>query len=106
MNDQFTLTATVTGTQTLTGTIAFFDYSTQIFAGNIPIVNGGYQATNYGYVYGLGIHQFKATYNGDANNLPSTSSALTQVTTGVGPATIQANTGGDVHTMQVMLGVQ
>jgi len=106
MNDQFTITATVTGTESLTGTISFYDYRTQIFAGDIPVFNGQVQATNYGYVYGLGIHQFLAKYNGDTNNLPSTSSVLTQVVTGTMPVTIQGATGGDVHTLQVTLGVQ
>lgn len=105
-NGQFTLTAKVTGSGALTGTVAFFDNGHQIFAGNIPLTNGQVQATNYGYVYGMGVHQFAASYSGDLNDLPSTSGVLTQVVTGTTTVNIQANTGGDFHYLQATIGIQ
>jgi len=105
-NSQFTITATVTGSNPLTGTVTFYDNGNQIFSPNIPLTNGQVQATNFGYVYGLGVHQFMAKYSGDTSDLPSTSSVLTQVVTGTTTVNIQGNTGGDVHYLQATIGVQ
>jgi hypothetical protein len=106
MNDQFTITATVTSNSPLTGTISFYDYGNQIFAGEIPPSNGQVQATNFGYVYGLGVHQFTARYSGDPKNLASRTSILTQTITGTTSVGLQGNTAGDYHYVNVTIGVQ
>ncbi len=106
LNSQFTITATVTGNNPLTGTVTFYDNGSQIFSPNIPLTNGHVQATNFGYVYGIGVHQFTARYSGDSGNLASTSTVLAQAITGTMTVTIQGNTGGDVHYLQATVGVQ
>ena len=103
-NTQFLITATVTSSKPLTGTINFYNFGTPIVSG-IPPTNGQAQ-TGSGYINNLGLYQITATYSGDANNLASTSAPLTQVLTGTMPVTIQASTGGDVHYLQATLGLQ
>ncbi len=90
----------------MTGTVTFYDNGSQIFSPNIPLTNGHVQATNFGYVYGIGVHQFTARYSGDSGNLASTSTVLAQAITGTMTVTIQGNTGGDVHYLQATVGVQ
>jgi Pro-kumamolisin, activation domain/Bacterial Ig-like domain (group 3) len=105
-NQPFTITATVSSSsgQPLTGTITFFNFGTQIFTG--PIASGQSQ-TGSGYINNPGLYAITASYSGDAKNMASTTAApLTQVITGTFPASLQANTGVDVHSLQVMLGVQ
>ncbi len=105
-NQPFTITATVTSnsSQPLTGTITFFNFGTAIAGG--AILNGQAQ-TGQGYINNPGLYSIKASYSGDANNLASTTATpLTQVITGAFPANLQANTGADIHVLQVMLGVQ
>jgi subtilase family serine protease len=103
-NAPFLITATVSGKQPLTGIVTFYNFGVA-FAGGVPPTNGQAQ-TGQGYLNNPGLYQVTATYSGDTNNLPSTSAPLTQVITGTMPVTIQGNTGGDVHSMQVSLGVQ
>ena len=105
-NQPFTITATVTSasTQPLTGTITFYNFGTAI--SGVPISNGQGQ-TGQGYINNPGLYSITASYSGDANNQASkTATPLTQVITGTMPATIQGNTGVDVHSIQVILGVQ
>jgi hypothetical protein len=105
-NQPFIITATVTSSssQPLTGTITFFNFGTAI--SGAPISNGQAQ-TGQGYINNPGLYSITAVYSGDANNLSSkTTNALTQVITGTFPANLQANTGSDVHVLQLMLGVQ
>ena len=106
-NQQFLITATVSSSSSkpLTGTVTFYNFATPI-VGGIPLSNGQAQTGGPGYINNPGLYQITATYSGDPNNLSSTSAALAQVITGTMPATIQANTGGDVHFLQITLGVQ
>src|SRR5262249_20276885 len=69
-----TFTATVTGSSP-TGTVTFKDGSTVIGTGTL---NGSGQATFTTCTLSVGTHSITATYNGDANNAPSTSSPLLQ----------------------------
>jgi len=103
-NTQFLITATVTSSKPLTGTVTFYNFGSPIVSG-IPLTNGQAQ-TGSGYINNPGLYQITAAYSGDANNLPSTSAALTQVITGTFPVTLQGSTGGDVHYLQLTLGVQ
>ena len=105
-NQPFIITATVSSSsgQALTGTITFLNFGTAISGG--AIFNGQAQ-TGQGYINNPGLYSITASYAGDANNLASTTATpLTQVITGAFPANLQANTGADIHVLQVMLGVQ
>ena len=97
------VTATVTSTKALTGTITFYNFGNAVSGG--PIVNGQSQ-TGQGYINNPGIYQITATYSGDAQNLASSSAPLIQVLTGTFPVTIQGATGGDLHFVQGSVGVQ
>jgi hypothetical protein len=105
-NQPFTITATVSSSsgKPLTGTITFLNFGAAISGG--AILNGQAQ-TGQGYINNPGLYSITASYSGDANNLASTTTTpLTQVITGAFPANLQANTGADIHVLQVMLGVQ
>jgi hypothetical protein len=67
-------TATVTG-RGPTGTVTFKDGGTTIGSGTL---NGSGQATFATCTLSVGSHSISATYNGDANNAPGTSSPLLQ----------------------------
>jgi len=72
-----TFTATVTpasGTKAPTGTVGFFDGSTELGTGT---VNGSGVATYTTTTLALGAHSIVATYNGDANFTISSSATLT-----------------------------
>ena len=100
----FAITATITASKALSGTVTFYDFGTAVSGG--PVVNGQAQI-GAGYINNIGIHQITATYSGDPNNLTSTTSAaLTQVLTGTISFPIRGSTGGDVHYIQATVGVQ
>ena len=99
-----TITAAVTGSSLLPGTVSFFDYGSQV-AGPFPLSNGVVEIGS-NYLSSIGVHQVTAKYSGDQNNLASTSSVLVQTITGTFPATIQGATGADTHTLQVTVGIQ
>lgn len=107
---QFTplpITATVTSTsgKPITGSVTFYNFGTAFGSGYSPFPNGQYSFQ--GNVGQLGIFQVTASYSGDMNNLPSsTSTALIQVVTGTIPAAITANTGGDYHSVPLTIGLQ
>lgn len=105
-NAPYTITATVTSNNNtpLTGTVTFYNSGTPI-AGGFAL-SGGQVQLGTGYLYNPGVYQVTAAYSGDSTNLTSTSSAVIQVITGTMPALVTANTGGDSHLMQVILGVQ
>jgi subtilase family serine protease len=103
-NTAFTITATVTGASPLTGTVQFYDNGVAIAAA-LPLVNGQVQAPA-GYINGIGLHQITATYSGDTKNLSSTSTPVAQAITGTISILIVANTGGDMKTIQAIVGVQ
>jgi hypothetical protein len=105
-NVQFQITATITTTsgKPLTGTVNFYNFGAPV-NGGIPPSNGQ-ASTGSGWLNNLGLYQITAQYTGDASNLASTSAPLTQVITGTMPVTIQGSTGGDVHLLQVTLGLQ
>jgi len=98
----FTITATITASNALSGTVTFYDFGTSV--NGVPVVNGQAQ-TGAGYINIIGIHQITATYSGDAHNLTSTSSVLTQVLTGTIAIPIQGSTGGNAHYIQATVGV-
>jgi hypothetical protein len=100
----FTLTATVTGGKSPTGTVQFYNYG-NTYGPPSTVTNGQAQFPEFNNLVGL--YQFTAAYSGDANNDPSTTStALTQVVTGTMPYTIWGMTGGDIHAVQGTVGIQ
>ena len=101
----FILTATVSGGNSPTGAVSFYDYSTGIPIGAAGLINGQAQVTpNLSGT--IGVYQITATYSGDTNNLTSTSAPVTQVITGTFPIFFTANTGTDSHTIQGTVGLQ
>lgn len=83
-----TFTATVSGSSP-TGTVAFKDGLNAIAGCSAQPVNGAGQAACTTSGLTLGTHSITAAYGGDANNLGSTSAALSQV---VNPVTIPSST--------------
>jgi Pro-kumamolisin, activation domain/Bacterial Ig-like domain (group 3) len=100
-----TITATVTASKPLTGTVNFYNFGTLV-APDVPL--GGNQASlAHASMFGnVGLYQITATYNGDPNNLSSTSVPLTEVVTGTFEVNIDANTGEDLHIAQAFIGLQ
>lgn len=88
-----TLTATVTSSRTLSGTVAFAQNGVN-FATGVPLVNG--QATVSLSNQGLPqIVTLTASYSGDANNLPAqTPAGVVEVFQGTLPILVQGQTGG------------
>ena len=73
-----TFTATVTGTTTPTGTVTFKDGSTTLGTGTLATVSGSEKASLPTSALSAASHSITAVYGGDANNAPSTSTAITQ----------------------------
>jgi hypothetical protein len=100
----YTITSTVTGTAAITGTVNFYDYGVLV-VGPVSLVNG--MATmGSSNLSSIGVHQITATYNGDANNLSSTSTALTQTITGTLAISLEGSTGADAHFIAATVGIQ
>jgi hypothetical protein len=100
----FLITATVNSSKPVTGDVVFYNFGKPIVTS--LIANSQAQIGGPGYINNPGLYQITATYNGDVNNQPSTSSSLTQVITGTMPGTLLGKTGGDIHSLQVNFGVQ
>jgi len=100
-----TLTASVTGSDTPTGTITFWENG-----------NGGALAPTVNLVSGkasaqvalplVGTHQIYAQYSGDTHNLGSSSSTYNVVATGTAYAQIQGVTGPLMHYSNVNIVIQ
>lgn len=73
-----TLTATVLPCCIATGTVTFIDGTTPIGSGPLVSANGALRAALNTSGLSVGTHAITAHYNGDGNNLASTSSTLTQ----------------------------
>lgn len=105
----FTLTATVTSTKALTGTVNIFQGHPPIGIGVAPpiqVVNGKASVTVTN-PFGPGTYEYWAQYTGDPNNLASqTTTSVQEVLTG--PATIPyvAQTGGLSHQATITVNLQ
>jgi hypothetical protein len=100
------ITATVTSASghLITGNVNFYNFGAA-FGSGYSIVNGQY--TFQGNVGEMGVFQVTASYSGDSNNSPSTtSSPLMQIVTGSVPVTITGNTGVDSHSLPATIGLQ
>jgi hypothetical protein len=105
-NTPFILTATVNGQHSLTGTVSIYDYGTGKL-GPLSLTNGQVHTTvEAGGIFGVGIHQLTAVYNGDPENSPSTSSSVSQAITGTFNIQIQGYTGADGHFLNATIGLQ
>jgi len=102
--DSFTLSATVSG-KGPSGFVVFYDYG-QPTTAQIPVVNGVATYSSVGYAYGIGVHQFTAKYEGDANNLSSTSAASSMAVTGTTSISVVGATGGDQHYLSGSITIQ
>jgi RHS repeat-associated protein len=72
-----TLTSTISGGSSPTGTVTFYDGATAIGTGAVA----SSKATLAIATLSVGTHSIKATYGGDANNAASTSAVVTQTVT-------------------------
>ena len=107
LNTPLPITATVTSASgnAITGNVTFYNFGTPFGSGYSPIPNGQYAFQ--GNIGELGIFQVTASYSGDSNNLPSTtSSPLMQMVTGNLPVMITGNTGADYHSLPATIGLQ
>ena len=100
----YTITATITGSAKVTGSVNFYDYG-NLIVGPVFVVNGqaGMGSSN---LTAIGVHQITAEYGGDANNKASSSSAVTQTITGTSTVSIQGTTGPDGHSIPATIGIQ
>ncbi|HVH70600.1 MAG TPA: Ig-like domain repeat protein [Candidatus Dormibacteraeota bacterium] len=105
----FTLTATVTSTNALTGTVNIFEGHPPNGQGVVPpiqVVNGKASAvvTN---PFGAGTYEYWAQYTGDPNHLPSqTTTSVEEVLTGTTTAVYVGHTGGLSHQAQITINLQ
>ncbi len=95
-------TATVTSTNTITGTVTFSDSGFNFAV--VPVVDGTAQAQLTDLLPGTTAIQ--AVYSGDANNLGSTSAPFNQVITGSTSVSLNAQTGGTVHSSNLTITLQ
>jgi hypothetical protein len=99
------ITATITASKPLTGTVSFYNFGNPINA-YTPLAGNQAQLANSSLFSNVGFYQITATYSGDSNNLTSTSAPLTEVVTGIVPVNLNASTGEDLHVAQAWVGVQ
>jgi hypothetical protein len=109
MGGSFTLTATVTSSQAITGTINIFQGTPGQGTGVAPpisVVNGKASAV-VTVPFGPGIYPFWANYSGDANNQASQSTpTVEQVITGSTNGTFYAQTAGLSHQGNITINLQ
>ncbi len=100
-----TLTATVTSSKTVTGTVSFWENGNDgAFAPPATLVDG--TATAQVSLEFPGTHEIYAQYSGDANNRGSQSSIFDVVATGSAHVEIQGTTGPVIHKSSVDVAIQ
>ncbi|HEY7157593.1 MAG TPA: Ig-like domain repeat protein [Gemmataceae bacterium] len=82
LGQSVTLTATVTGSGTPTGSVTFFDGSTALATVPLSVVNGQSQASWTTSTLGLGVNDIIAVYSGDSNNAASANTFFLSVNQG------------------------
>ena len=100
-----TLTATVTSSKAVTGTVNFWESgSDNALAPPAALVNG--TATAQIALVSPGTHQIYAQFSGNANNRASQSSAIDVVATGSAQVQIQGTTGPVIHNSAIYVTIQ
>jgi hypothetical protein len=104
----FTLTANITSSKPVTGTVNFFDMGPG-GAGlglvpPVPVVNGVAQTP--ATLFLVGTHQIVAQYSGDSQNQPSKSGNLSVTATGTSSVQVTATSGVLLHVVSVQVTVQ
>jgi Big-like domain-containing protein len=102
----FTLSATVTSTQPVTGNVTFVCAAAGVSSGPIPVVNSGASfLSNWSNT--AGTYAITAMYSGDSNNQASQSATpLNEVFTGGTSVVYSAQTGGVSHNFSVLVTLQ
>jgi subtilase family serine protease len=108
----FTLTATVTSTNPITGTVMFSGPGIAFpYPQGVPVVNGvasyTIQTPYAGAPYSVGIYNFTAQYSGDANNGPSMSATgVNEAFTGTTAGTVMGQTSNLTHQATITITLQ
>ncbi len=100
-----TITATITASKPLTGTVNFYNFG-NLISQDVPVIANQAQLSQGNVLINIGYYQITATYSGDANNLTSTSAPITQAITGTFMVSINASTGSDFHFLNGNVGLQ
>jgi hypothetical protein len=101
-----TLTANITATQAITGGVVFYQNGTAI-SSVIPVASSQATFALNNPVGNLGIFTYTASFNGDAKNLPSsTTTGVTEEFEGSVPLLIQAATGTLTHSALIQITLQ
>jgi hypothetical protein len=100
-----TLTATVTSTKPLSGTVTFSAFNDSYPSEPVPVVNGIASATIKPFV-NVGVYAATATYSGDANNNAATSSPINLALTGSTAVGVTGQTGGLSRSVSVPVTLQ
>jgi hypothetical protein len=100
------LTANITATQAITGGVVFYQNGTAI-SSVIPVASSQATFALNNPVGNLGIFTYTASFNGDAKNLPSsTTTGVTEEFEGSVPLLIQAATGTLTHSALIQITLQ
>jgi subtilase family serine protease len=108
----FTLTATVTSTNPITGTVMFSGPGIAFpYPQGVPVVNGvasyTIQTPYAAAPYSVGIYNFTAQYSGDANNGPSMSATgINEAFTGTTTGTVMGQTSNLTHQATLTITLQ
>jgi len=108
----FTLTATVTSSKPVTGTVLFSRAQVAFpYPNGVPVVNGVASYTvNVGsgaLQFPVGTYSITAQYSGDSNNLPSqTTTGVNEVFTGATLLTVRGQTGSLSHDTNISVTLQ
>ena len=108
----FTLTAMVTSTNPITGTVMFSGPGIAFpYPQGVPVVNGvasyTIQTPYAAAPYSVGIYNFTAQYSGDANNGPSMSATgVIEAFTGTTTGTVMGQTSNLTHQATITITLQ
>jgi hypothetical protein len=105
MGSTITLTANVTSTKPLTGTVTFGAFDAVFPSEPVPVVNGVASATIKPFV-NVGIYSATASYSGDANNNTATSGKIYLALTGTGYVQVGGQTSTLSHSVNIPINFQ
>ncbi len=105
MGGSVALTANITSTKPLTGTVAFGAFNATYPSEPVPVANGVASATIKPFV-NVGIYSAAASYSGDANNSTATSGTIYLAVTGTGYVPVSGQTSSLSHTVNIPINLQ